>query len=73
MNMKGKIPLIEMKGIYKSFGYVEALKNLNFTIYKKVQPRSFMKPTGSSFSVLAASTSLQPKKHLVYGFLPYWT
>ena len=34
MNMKGKIPLIEMKGIYKSFGYVEALKNLNFTIYK---------------------------------------
>ena len=34
MNPKNKTPLIEMKGIYKNFRRVEALKNLDFTIYK---------------------------------------
>ena len=34
MNPKNKTPLIEMKGICKNFRRVEALKNLDFTIYK---------------------------------------
>ena len=34
MNIQMKRPLIEMKDICKKFGHVEALKNLNFTIYK---------------------------------------
>ena len=34
MNTKKGVPLIEMKGIYKNFRHVEALKNLDFTIYR---------------------------------------
>ncbi len=34
MKADARVPLIELKGICKSFGHVEALKNLNFTIYK---------------------------------------
>ena len=34
MSSRNGVPLIEMKGIYKNFRHVEALKNLDFAIYK---------------------------------------
>jgi simple sugar transport system ATP-binding protein len=34
MNVKKRIPLIEVKGVCKNFRHIEALKNLDFAIYK---------------------------------------